>query len=302
MQTKACACQINHLIEQEGASYLVSFFYFDYFSYMDIWQIITLSIVQGITEFLPISSSAHLVLVPKFTNWPDQGVLFDLGVHVGTLVAVLFYFRKEVFHLLKGFFNILRGRFKEAETRLFLLLSLSTLPLLAVAPFLKNWVETAGRSLTIVAITSIFYGVLLYWADKRVLNCNSSKVVLNRKSAFVYGLFQVLALVPGTSRSGICMTAGRLMGFSREECSRYAMLMSIPVILLLGFFGFYEGAVAHEFSHENIQSLLIGCILSGLTAFFAIKALMRFVEKIGFLPFVIYRVVLGVGLLAFVYL
>lgn len=269
---------------------------------MDIWQIITLSVTQGITEFLPISSSAHLVLVPKLTNWPDQGVLFDLGVHVGTLFAVMIYFRKEVFMLLKGFKNFLLGRFTDSDTRLFLLLSLSTLPLLIVAPFLKDWVENAGRSLVVVAITSIFYGVLLYWADKRVLNCDYKPVPLNRKSALVYGLFQVLALVPGTSRSGICMTAGRLMGFSREECSRYAMLMSIPVILMLGFFGFYECTFIHQATLDNMTNLYIGAALSGVTALLAIHALMRFVDKIGFLPFVIYRVVLGFGLLAFVYL
>ncbi|MAI07541.1 MAG: undecaprenyl-diphosphate phosphatase [Magnetococcales bacterium] len=269
---------------------------------MDIWQIITLSVTQGITEFLPISSSAHLVLVPKLTSWPDQGVLFDLGVHVGTLFAVMIYFRKEVFTLLKGFKNFLLGRFAESDTKLFLLLVTSTVPLLIFAPFLKGWVEHAGRSLVVVATTSIVYGLLLYWADKRVLYCENKQKILYQKGAFVYGIFQVLALIPGTSRSGICMTAGRLMGFSREESSRYAMLMSIPVILILGVYGFYEYLTVEGQPVGSLSNLALGAVLSGITAFVAIHALMRFVEKVGFLPFVIYRVLLGFGLLAFVYL
>lgn len=269
---------------------------------MDIWQIITLSIVQGITEFLPISSSAHLVLVPQLTNWPDQGLLFDLGVHVGTLFAVMFYFRCEVLTLLKGLKNFCLGRFFEKDAKLFILLSISTLPLVAVAPFLKNWMEVAARSMIVVAVASIFYAILLYWADKRVLKCSTAGKALTKKNAFVYGAFQALALVPGTSRSGICMTAGRLMGFSRTECSRYAMLMSIPVILLLGSYGLYEYSAVEQKPIGDLGGLLLGSVLSCIMALLSIHILMKFVEKVGFLPFVIYRIVLGVGLLAFVYL
>lgn len=271
---------------------------------MDIWQIITLSIVQGITEFLPISSSAHLVLVPYLTGWQDQGLLFDLGVHVGTLFAVMVYFRKEVVLLLKGFKRSLLGRFDTVEAKMFLMLFVSTLPLLFIAPFLKEWVTFVARSMTVVAITSIFYGLLLYWADQRVLHCTKklNKKEITAKEALVYGLFQALALIPGTSRSGICMTAGRLMGYSRKECSRYAMLMSIPVILVLGFYGFYEYSILEQKPIGSLLDLSLGAALSFLTALLSLHMLMTFVEKVGFLPFVIYRVVLGIGLLAFVYL
>jgi undecaprenyl-diphosphatase len=145
---------------------------------------------------------------------------------------------------------------------------------------------------------------LLYWADQRILQCPKKlqKKEVSTKEALVYGLFQALALVPGTSRSGICMTAGRLMGFSRQESSRYAMLMSIPVILILGFYGMYEYCVLEHKPMGEIWNLGVGAGLSFLTALFSLHVLMTFVERVGFLPFVIYRVLLGVGLLIFVYL
>ena len=268
---------------------------------MDILQVITLSIVQGITEFLPISSSAHLVLVPYFTQWSDQGILFDLGVHVGTLFAVMLYFKREVAALCRGAWLALTGQRQQPEARLFMLLTLSTLPLLVTAFFIKEWLAVVGRYVEVIAFTSIFYGLLLYWADKRVQNCAFKKIPdLQKKEAFIFGLFQALALIPGTSRSGICMTAGRLMGYSRTESSRFAMLMSIPVILMLGFYAL----CVHQPSHHvgTVEGLWLGMFLAFVTAFLAIKALMTWVERVGFAPFVIYRVLLGVVILGFVYL
>lgn len=269
---------------------------------MDFLQILTLSIVQGITEFLPISSSAHLVLVPMFTEWNDQGFLFDIGVHVGTLFAVMLYFRVEVKSLFFGFYQLLKGRAESAEAKLMLMLIVSTIPLVLVGPFVKDWVSTFARSLHVIAVTSIVYGILLYVADKRVQKCANKEKAITVKNAIVFGLFQALAVIPGTSRSGICMTAGRLLGFTRVAASRYAMLMSIPVILLIGSYSGLGYILEPKGDMGKPLELLLGVLLSFMAAYASIHLLMKFVERVGFLPFVVYRLALGFVLLMILYL
>lgn len=266
--------------------------------FMDISQIATLSIVQGITEFLPISSSGHLALIPQITSWGDQGVLFDLGVHVGTLFAVMLYFRKEVARMFLGCVSLGKGKFECPHACLALMLMVSTLPLLLVAFLFKDYLHLV-RSLEVIAFTSIFFGVVLYVVDKRVDQVERASGDVGYKQAIVYGLFQSLALVPGTSRSGICMTAGRLMGYSRTESSRYAMLMSIPVILVLAVYGLYEYQSNPVMAIGTPFEMFLGVVLSFVAALLSIHVLMRFVERIGFLPFVLYRLVLGVVLFVF---
>tara|TARA_R110000868_G_scaffold218576_2_gene469089 strand:+ start:18601 stop:19413 length:813 start_codon:yes stop_codon:yes gene_type:complete len=269
---------------------------------MEFIQILTLSIVQGITEFLPISSSAHLVLVPVFAHWGDQGFLFDIGVHVGTLLAVMLYFRCEVKSLFTGTFQLMCGNVSTVQAKLALMLIFSTLPLVLVGPFVKDWVSIFARSLPIIAGTSIGYGVLLYWADKRVEKCSTEAKEMTAKHALIYGLFQALAVVPGTSRSGICMTAGRLLGFSRVDASRYAMLMSIPIILLIGGYSGLGYVLDPVEALGKPSELLMGVFLTFIAAYASIHLLMKFVEKVGFLPFVIYRLVLGFLLIGYIFI
>lgn len=260
---------------------------------METLQIVVLSIIQGITEFLPISSSGHLVILPIIVNWPEQGMLFDTALHVGTLMAVMVYFRQQVFTLCVGLKDFLCFKITDSS-RLFLLLSLSTLPMVVIGVCIQSSVEMFARSLIVVGVASIFYGLLLYYVDVRM---PEKPQKLNRKHAFVYGLFQVLAAIPGTSRSGICMTAGRIMGFSRIEATRYSMLMAIPLIMLIGIYGFI-GDFETPFNWQTAApELLSGIALSFVSALLAIHLLMKWVERVGFLPFVVYRVLLGIILL-----
>lgn len=256
---------------------------------MDYVQVVVLSLIQGITEFLPISSSGHLVVLPQVVDWPEQGLLFDTALHVGTFFAVIIYFRKESLTIVYGLFDFVNRRATKAR-QLFILLCLSTVPMVIVGLCLQSIVEEVGRGLIIVGCTSIFYGVLLYYADTRASEMSKE---MTWKHALVYGLFQVLAAVPGTSRSGICMTAGRFMGFSRRECARYSMLMAIPLIALIGVYGFI-GEFQSPLNWQNAApEMALGVVLSFLSAISAIHLLMKWVEKIGFFPFVVYRVLLG---------
>jgi undecaprenyl-diphosphatase len=257
---------------------------------MDFLQILTLSIVQGITEFLPISSSAHLVLVPYLAKWQDQGQLFDISVHIGTLFAVMIYFKKEVFQLLYGTTDIAKRDFKTKNASLVYLLIISTIPLLLLGFFMKDIVQNYTRSLQIIAFTSIFYAFLLYWADTR---CSQKKhEVTSKKDAFIFGIFQMLSIIPGTSRSGICMTAGRYLGFSRDESTRYAMLMSIPAIIAVGGYGALKALVQGDASIEP-WDFILGVGFSFISAYAIIWLLMKWIVRIGFMPFIIYRIALG---------
>lgn len=263
---------------------------------METIQIIILGIVQGITEFLPISSSAHLVLVPYFTGWADQGLAFDISVHVGTLAAVMIYFRKETYRLLKGMLDATMRKGTE-DAWLFWMIVFATLPLIAVAPFIKPFIETIARNIHVIGVTSIGFGVLLWFADKRPHPPHTEiQEKMNYKKAFIIGVFQVLALIPGTSRSGITMTASRFLGFNRIESSKFSMLMAMPVIAMAGIFTLISDFDGINWS-ANPQELLGGIACSFIAAIIAIHGLMKLIEKMSFTPFVIYRVGLGIFLL-----
>jgi undecaprenyl-diphosphatase len=263
---------------------------------METLQIIILGIVQGITEFLPVSSSAHLVLVPTFTQWADQGLAFDIAVHIGTLAAVMLYFRKETYRLLKGTLDAVLRKGTE-DAWLFWMLVFATLPLIAVAPFAKDLIETIARNIQVIGITSIVFGILLWFADKQPHPAHTEiQKEMTYKKAFIIGLFQVFALIPGTSRSGITMTAGRFLGFNRIESSKFSMLMAMPVIAMIGMFSLISDFNGMDWQN-NSSELLGGILCSFIAALLAIHGLMKLIEKISFTPFVIYRIGLGIFLL-----
>lgn len=268
---------------------------------MSLLQIIILAIVQGITEFLPISSSGHLILVPRLTDWPDQGILMDVGVHVGTLAAVMIYFRRDVARMLHAFWQMLslKKDYNIQERRLMLALILSTFPVVIFGGLISTmgW-NDAWRTLEVIGWTSLIFGILLYLLDSR---CPVNKTINDLKygHAMIIGLAQVLALIPGTSRSGITMTAARGLGFSRTEAARFSMLMSIPTILAAGIL---EALKLTEMENITIGADLIwGAGLSFITALLAIAGLMKWLERASMTPFVLYRVLLGLGLLGLVY-
>ncbi|NVJ69374.1 MAG: undecaprenyl-diphosphate phosphatase [Alphaproteobacteria bacterium] len=271
---------------------------------MTALHIFVLAIVQGITEFLPISSSGHLILVPVLTGWPDQGLTMDVSVHVGTLVAVLLYFREDTKGLTLatlGTLGIGPARRAIAGTiygKLFWALVIATIPVVIVGFALKvSGAADLMRNATVIATTSIFFGILLYVADKK----GATERALDRmaiKPALVIGVAQVLSLIPGTSRAGITMTAARYLGFGRQEAARFSMLLSIPTILGAGVF---LGKDIVESGDPIIWAdAAIGAGLSCLAALAAIHFLMRWLAHASMTIFVAYRVLLGLGLFALI--
>lgn len=273
---------------------------------MTLLHVIVIALVQGITEFLPISSSGHLILVPTLTGWPDQGLLIDVAAHVGTLGAVLVYFWRDTRGLtlaLLANFGVAPARRAIADTiygKLFWLLIISTLPVIVIGVAVKSlgWFDLM-RTAEVIGWASIVFGLLLYWADKSgpVDNALERMAV---KPALIIGLAQVLALIPGTSRAGITMTAARWLGFSRTEAARFSMLLSIPTILGAGILGAVE--LVQEGSDTAIMDGFFVAVLSGFVAFVAIHFFMRWLTHASMTIFVVYRLLLGAGLLAAVYM
>ncbi len=264
---------------------------------MPFLHIVVLALVQGITEFLPISSSGHLVLVPALTGWPDQGVVIDVATHVGTLVAVLIYFRRDVAEMAAGFLALAARRL-DAGGRLALLVVVATVPTVVAGAVLHELGADLFRSAAIIAWTTLGFGILLGIAD-RVGATSGRMEDIGLRGALIFGFAQVLALVPGTSRSGITMTAGRFLGLGREAAARFSLLMSIPTILGAGTLAGWDLYQAGDVS-LGLDAVL-AAVLSCLAALAAIALMMRWLRRASFLPFVVYRVALGIGLLIWLY-
>jgi undecaprenyl-diphosphatase len=263
---------------------------------MNFEQILGLGILQGLTEFLPISSSAHLILMPLILGWQDQGLAFDVAVHVGSLTSVVSYFRKDLRLLIVAWLgSIVKGE-RSQQSKLAWLIIIGTIPVGIIGLLSSDIVETELRSPVVIAMATIMFGVLLWWADVKGSRIRDDSS-LTIKDALVVGLFQVLALIPGTSRSGITMTAGLFLGLSRKTASRFSFLLSIPLIFLAGSLKTIE--LARSSIVIDWLSLISGAAVSALSAFICISLFLKVIEKMGMLPFVIYRLVLGFALLYF---
>lgn len=257
---------------------------------MTLFEIIILAIIQGLTEFLPISSSAHLLLPSIILGWQEQGLAFDVAVHVGSLAAVVLYFRRDLLLLSKAWLGQLVGRRACPESRLAWWLILATVPVVVVGLLAKSSIESYARSGWVIAVTTIVFGLLLWWADRSAKQ-HRSIAQLGWRGALLIGLLQVLALIPGTSRSGITITAGLLLGLDRVSAARFSFLLSIPVILGAGVLLTVD-LVANP-ALVDWSSLIGGSVLSFLSAYFCIYFFLSFIGKIGMLPFVLYRLALG---------
>ena len=278
---------------------------------MTLAQSIILGVIQGITEFLPISSSGHLIFVPKIFGWTDQGLAFDVVVHLGTLVAVVVYFRKRIFSLLRALAVTpsglrppppKRGR-EYGSSRLGLFILLSIIPAGIVGLLLGEWIEASLRSATVVGASLIFWGVFLAAADgfnKGLKKHNATENLdkLGWKQVLFISCAQVIALIPGTLRSGITMTAGLFSRLDRKSAAEFSFLMSVPVIALAGIYKLFQ-IFTSELTINNltINNLTIGFFASALSGFFAIHFLMKVIERWSFMPFVVYRVFVGVVIL-----
>lgn len=265
---------------------------------MLLLQIVVLAVVQGITEFLPISSSGHLILVPIFADWPDQGLAMDGAVHLGALGAVVIYFWRDVWAMAAGLGRQLTGQ-NNPGARLFWQVVLGTIPVVIAGYLLKTMAATdALRSIAVIGWAMIIGGIALWVADRF---CMRVKTVahLPYGEAMVIGIAQILALIPGTSRSGITMTAARALGYERAEGARFSLLLSIPTTLAAGVLlslDIYESGNA-----ALTESALIAAGLSFVSALIALALMMAWLKRASFTPFVIYRLILGVVLLAVAY-
>lgn len=265
--------------------------------WVTLLQILVLAVVQGITEFLPISSSGHLVLVPAVTGWPDQGLDMDVAVHVGTLLAVLLYFRRDVWGMAVGVTRIARGR-RDPLGRLALQIVVATLPVVVAGFLLRDVIGTVGRLIAVIGWTTLVYGILLWVIDRLCMTVKRAEH-MTWSDTLVIGVAQVLALVPGTSRSGITMTAARMLGYERGEAARISMLLSIPTILGAGVLSGWH--IAESGDWQLTHAALIAAGLAFLAALVAIALLMAWLKRASYTPFAIYRIVLGLGLLAWAY-
>jgi undecaprenyl-diphosphatase len=260
-------------------------------------QLFVIALVQGITEFLPISSSGHLALIPYVTDWQDQGILIDVAAHVGTLGAVVIYFHADVLRLLRGAWALVTDR-GDPRAQFLLLLIVATVPAVVAGAIVAAVAPELFRDVEVIAWTMLIGAVLLYGADRYGPR---ARVVeqLGWRDAVLIGLAQALALVPGTSRAGITMTAARALGFKREDAAHYSMLMSMPIIAAAGTLGAIKVAASGD--PLVTADALIVAGLSFVCALFAIWALMRWLHVASFLPLVIYRLLLAAVLMALVY-
>ncbi len=261
-------------------------------------QTIVLAIVQGLTEFLPISSSGHLVLVPAIFGWTDQGLIFDVAVHLGSLAAVCVYFRKDLAGLVAGGVRLLAGSGESPESRMALYIMIGTIPAAITGLLFAGWIEANLRNPVVIVFTLSGYGVLMALAD-RLGRQQRIFATARLKDAIIIGIAQALALVPGTSRSGVTISAAMMLGFQRQDAARFSFLLSAPVIMLAA--AFESSMLFVEGTQFAWAQLAIGVSISAVVAYFSIDFFMRFVNVIGLLPFAIYRLVLaGVVLYALV--
>jgi undecaprenyl-diphosphatase len=264
---------------------------------MPLLHIIILSIVQGLTEFLPISSSGHLVLVPIVTKSPDQGLIMDLAVHIGSLFAVLVYYRRDVWNMCYACIPWVKNP-DHSSRRLGVYIALATIPAIIFGFIMHKILPEGIRDVRVIAATTIFYGLLLGAADRFGPHEKTVKDV-TLTSAMAIGLAQVLALIPGTSRSGITMTAARFLGFHRVDAARFSFLLSIPATAGAGLLGVMDVVKAED--AQLGMDMLLAIVFTFVAALGAISFMMRFLRNYSMMPFMIYRLILGAGLIVYIF-
>ena len=261
---------------------------------MTLIQVVILAIVQGLTEFLPVSSSGHLVLVPYLFAWADQGLAFDVAVHFGSLAAVCIYFRKDMASILAGGMRLLGDNITTPESRLAQAIALGTVPAALAGLLFASWIEANLRDPLVIVYTLSGFGILMAIAD-RVGRRERNISGVGFRDAVIIGFAQALSLVPGTSRSGVTITAARFLGFGRQDAARFSFLLSAPVIFLAAMYKLIAlilGDAAVAWGH-----LGLGALLACVVAYLSIEFFMRIVTRIGLAPFAIYRLILAAFIL-----
>ena len=253
-----------------------------------------LAFIQGATEYLPISSSAHLIVLPRFLSWEDQGLAFDISVHVGTLIASVWYFRKDVIEIAVAWLRSFTGKGLSEKSQLGWFIIIASIPVAIVGATLNEFVENELRSIPVIAGTTVIFALLLWYSD-RFRRGKRSISNLRWQDAILVGLGQSLAVIPGVSRSGITMTVGLMLGLDRKSAARFAFLLAIPVITMAGSWQIYNWID----SGAQTDWLIFGfaVVVSAVVAYLCIHYFLKFIENIGMLPFVLYRLFLGMVLI-----
>lgn len=265
---------------------------------MDCHHVYYLALLQGLTEFLPISSAAHLILMPVIFGWHDQGLAFDVAVHIGTLTAVVVYYAGALRDMGGAWWRSISGKGMSTDARLAWYVILGTIPVGLAGLAANDYVETQLRNPLVIAASTIVFALVL-WLAQKVSTERRTDADMNWKDALIVGLFQAIALVPGTSRSGITITGGLFRGLDRKAAARFSFLLSIPVTALAGLLKSYELVMSDQ--AVSWWNMFLGALLSGIVAYVTIDWFLRLLDRIGMLPFVIYRLILG-GVLLYLFL
>lgn len=262
----------------------------------DVGRAAVLGVVQGLTEFLPISSSGHLILVPKLLRWPDFGLSFDVALHLGTLAALLIYFAPDWARMARGFLPTSRG-VTAAERRLVWLIALGTVPAVIIGVLIKDWTETVPRQYPILVALPLILVALAMWGADRLCKHVRALETASVRDALLVGCAQALALVPGVSRSGATITAGMVLGFRREDAARFSFLLSAPVTLGAALYKLRD--LLREGLPPHLQLVfVVGVLTSALVGYLCIAFLLAYLRRRSLLVFVVYRLALGAVLLA----
>ena len=262
----------------------------------DIFKAIVLGIIQGTTEFIPISSTAHLRIIPALLGWKDIGAAYTAVIQIGTLIATLIYFRKDIFSLTEGFIHAFKKKdfLTNYESRIFILIIIGTIPISVCGLLFKRFIEGEARGLYVISAALILLAIVLYIAEK-VSSKKKDLSEITVKDGIVIGCAQALALIPGSSRSGVTITAGLFRGLKRDVAARYSFLLSIPAIALSGLYELYKER--HVLLDENLLSLSIATIVSGVVGYLSIAFLINYLKTRSNLIFIIYRIALGILIL-----
>lgn len=262
----------------------------------EILKAVVLGIIQGITEFLPISSTAHLRVVPAFFGWKDIGAAYTAVIQIGTLIATIIYFRKDIIFLIDGFRNALKRRdvANNNESRILMLIIVGTIPIGVCGLLFKRFIEGEARGLYVISGALIVLAVLLFIAEKRG---SKSKGIgqMTIKDGIIIGLAQALALIPGSSRSGVTITAGLFRGLKRDDAARFSFLLSLPAIFLSGVYELYKER--HILLDESLAGLIIATVVSGIVGYYSIEFLLNYLRTKSNMIFIVYRILLGILIL-----
>jgi undecaprenyl-diphosphatase len=262
----------------------------------NIIKAIVYGVIQGLTEFIPISSTAHIRVIPALLKWEDPGAAYTAVIQIGTLIATLIYFRQDIFFMVTGFINAFKTRkfFEDPYSRMFILITVGTLPISVFGLAFKRFIEGEARGLYVVSLSLILLAIILYIAEK-ISSKKKEFTEITVKDGLIIGFAQALALIPGSSRSGVTITAGLFTGLKRDVTARFSFLLSIPAVGLSGLYELYSERQA--LLNENSLNLIIATLVSGIVGYFAIAFLINYLKTRSNLIFIIYRILLGVIIL-----